>query len=205
MPSHPKVLQKAVQALGSLLLNIGYEPYGRDKVVGLAMAGIPLASGLSVQFGFPMLYTRKLPEDVKTPDDIERYIRSHGQHALVEGDFRSGDRLIIVDDLVTKFDSKLLAVGQISREMKRRNIDNIELNDVVVLVDREQGAAKRAESMDYKLYSLIRFGTEGMDLLKGSFSEIEHSVISDYLLNYGKYQDLPLQKELEETAMKREK
>ena len=204
MPSHPKVFQDAVTAVGSMLLRLGYEPYGKDKVVGLAMAGIPLASALSAQLGFPALYTRKLPEDVKTEKDVEAYISSHGQHALVEGTIDEGDRLIMIDDLVTRFDSKLLAMGQINGELKKRNI-NATMKDIVVLIDREQGAGKKATDLGFGLHSFIRFRTEGIELLKGSISDIEYSTITGYLSDDSKYQNKELQDKLQSLAMPRGK
>ncbi len=202
MPSHPKVFQDAVTAVGSILLDLGYKPYSKDKVVGLAMAGIPIASALSAQFGFPSLYTRKLPDNVKTEKDVEEYVGNHGQHALVEGTIENGDRLIMIDDLVTKFDSKLLAMGQINGELKKRNI-SATVKDIAVLIDREQGGETRAAELGMGLHSFIRFKSEGIGLLKESLSEIEYSTITDYLSDDSKYQEKGLQNELQELARRK--
>lgn len=204
MPSNPRTFQKAVEALGSMLIGLGYRPYGKDKVVGLAMAGVPFASALSAVFGFPALYTRKLPEEVKTGDDVERYIKSHGQHALVEGELNHGDRLVMIDDLVTRFDSKLLAMGQINGELLRRNISGTSMKDIVVLIDREQGGVEKAEACGYGLHSVIRFKSEGLGLLKNSISDIEYSVIAEYLSDGSRFQNKEIQDRLREAAMKKE-
>ena len=205
MPSNPRTFKKAVEALGSILISLGYKPYGNDKVVGLAMAGVPFASALSVMFGFPALYTRKLPEGVKTEEDVQAYIKSHGQHSLVEGELNDGDRLVMIDDLVTGFDSKLLAVGQINGELLRRSVSGTSMKDIVVLIDREQGGADKAKKLGYRLHSVIRFKSEGLELLKDSISDIEYSIITRYLSNDSRFQDRVIQEELKEAAMEKKR
>ncbi|HUB92552.1 MAG TPA: hypothetical protein VL945_01180 [Candidatus Saccharimonadales bacterium] len=200
--SYPELYRKAAIAINMLLGDIGVKPGGRDKVVGIAMAGIPLANAVTFTQGIPSLYTRKLPEEVKTPEDVERYMHSHGNKALVEGDMESGDRLVLVDDLVTRFDSKLLAIGQINEEVKRRKLTNIETREIVVLLDREQGGVDKAREMGYTLRSFIPFASKGIGWLKGSLSELEYSTIVDYLKDNKRYQDKGMQEQLARQAKK---
>lgn len=201
LSSAPQQLYIAVgNAMGGMLKELGYQPNSRDKVVGVAMAGISIADAIALLHGIPALYTRKLPDDVKTPEDVERYLKSHGQHALVEGDFESGDRLAIADDLVTGFDSKLLAISQVNQEVKRRNLSEVTLQDVVVLVDREQGGAERARALGYNLQSYIPFISRGLPWLKDRFSQQEAETILDYVGNVKKYQDPELQNHLKRLA-----
>jgi orotate phosphoribosyltransferase len=197
-----ELYRKAGRAIGMMLDDIGFVPDGKHRIIGLAMAGIPLANAVTLQSGIPSLYTRKLPEDVKTPEKLDEYISAHGQHALVEGDIESGDRLAIIDDLVTKFDSKLLAKSQIEQEIKRRALTDVTVKDFIVLVDREQGGAERAKALGLNLYSFIPFASKGLDWLKGDLADIEYNTITDYLKNPAKYQDKELQKSLKEMAKK---
>ncbi len=201
LSSAPQQLYVAVgNAMGSMLKELGYKPGSRDKVVGIAMAGISIADAIALLHGIPALYTRKLPDDVKTPEDVERYLKAHGQHALVEGDFENGDRLAIVDDLVTGFDSKLLAISQVNQEIQRRNLLGVTLQDVAVLLDREQGGAQRARDLGYNLHSYIPFISKGLPWLKDRFSQQETETILDYVGNVEKYQDSELQKHLKQLA-----
>lgn len=200
--SYPKLYKKAAEAINFMLNDIGVKPNGRDKVVGIAMAGVPLANAITFMSGIPSLYTRKLPEEVKTPEDVERYLHSHGNKALVEGEMKSGDRLILVDDLVTRFDSKLLAIGQINGEIKRRKLTNVETKDIVVLLDREQGGVEKARELGYSLHAFIPFASKGIGWLKDSLTEVEYEVITDYIKNTEKYQKKEIQAELEAKALK---
>jgi orotate phosphoribosyltransferase len=202
LPSHPELYRKAGNAMSMLLADIGFKSNNNDKVVGIAMAGVPLANAITLESDIPSLYTRKLPEDVKTPEDVERYVQSHGQHALVEGELKSGDRLALVDDLVTRFDSKLLAIGQINQEIKRRGLTDIRLKDIIVLLDREQGGAEKAKQLGYSLTAFIPFASKGMGWLKDSLSEIEYNTIVDYLKDSKKYQDKVVQERLAKMAQK---
>ncbi|MDE1860379.1 MAG: hypothetical protein KGH72_01545 [Candidatus Micrarchaeota archaeon] len=194
--------KKAGQAIALMLNDAGFVSDGKHRLVGVAMAGIALANAATLMTGIPSLYTRKLPEEVKTADDVEKYLKAHGQKALVEGDFKSGDKLAIVDDLVTTFGSKLLAIGQVEQEAKQRGITNISLKDVVVLIDREQGGTQRAKELGYNLRALIPFASKGVHWLKGSLAPIEYETIVDYLKDPQSYQNKEAQDKLMGMAKK---
>lgn len=200
LPSYPKLYRLIGNAIGLFLKELGYEPNGKDRIVGIAMAGIPIADSIALLHRIPALYTRKLPEDIKTLEDLEKYIVVHGQHALVEGKFYNGDRLAVIDDVVTEFDSKLLAINQVNQEARRRGITDITLQDIVVLLDREQGGKERAQELGYKLHSLIPFISKGLGWLKDRFSPIEYEIITNYAENPQKYQDSELQQYLKQLA-----
>jgi orotate phosphoribosyltransferase len=192
----------AGKAMALLLNNAGFVSDGKHRIVGIAMAGVPLANAATLASNIPSLYTRKLPEDVKTPEALDNYIKAHGQHSLVEGDLRPGDRLGIVDDLVARFDSKLLAKSQIEQEIRRRNLSDVTVNDVFVLLDREQGGAEVARKNGINLHSLIPFASKGLEWLKGSLSDIEYTTIKDYLSDPQKYQTKEMQEKLKGMAQK---
>lgn len=200
--SYPELYKKAAKAINLLLDDIGIKPNGKDKLVGIAMAGMPLANAITFITGIPSLYTRKLPEEVKTPKEVEQYLKAHGNKALVEGNIESGDRLVLVDDLVTRFDSKLLAIGQLNTEIKRRNLTNVETKDIVVLVDREQGGVEKAKELGYNLRAFIPFASKGINFLKDSLSDIEYTTITDYLKDNKKYQSKEIQEQLARLAKK---
>lgn len=171
-----------------------------NKIVGIASAGVPLATAITMKSGIPMCYTRKL-EDVKDIGQLEANISKYGQHSLVEGELNDGDVLGLVDDLVTRFDSKLIAKRQVEYEAEKKGI-SIECKDVDVLLDREQGASKRANDLGMQLHSVIQFKTDGLPWLKDMMTETEYNVITDYLNDSVKYQDEKLQKELMQMALK---
>jgi len=195
LASYPELLRRVGYALGKI---IEEECKAVNKVVGVAMTGIPLACTL--QGDLPALWTRKI--GARSLDEFKKNIRSYGEHTLVEGEFENGDQIAVIDDLATKFDSKLVAIEQIKYETKKRGL-KVECNDVVVLLDREQGAADVARQYGISFHSLIPFKSKGVKWLKSSLSEIEYKVIREYLRDDEKYQDTEIQKELYGVVLKR--
>ncbi len=188
------------KAIALQLKEAGFSPDGKHKLVGIAMGGIPLANAATLETNIPSLYTRKLPEEVKTPEQLDKYLNDHGQRALVEGDFNPGDTLAIVDDLIVKFDSKLLARRQIEQEAQRRKFSNVTINDVFIVLDREQGGQEIAKKEGMTVHSLIPFKSKGLDWLKDSLSPIEYETMVDYLNDNQKYQDKAMQEKLTKAA-----
>jgi uridine monophosphate synthetase len=189
--SHPEILKKIGHALGRL---IQQECKNIDTIVGIASAGVPIATAISLENNIPMCYTRKI-EGVKTLDDFQNKISQYGQHNLVEGDIKEGGNFSLVDDLVTKLDSKLIALEQLKLEASRRKI-RISCKNIIVILDREQGAETLAKKNELILSSLIPFNSKGIFWLKEKFSDIEYEIINDYLKNTEKYQDINLQEEI---------
>jgi len=183
LPSYPNLLTKIGRHLGLL---IG-ETCHADRVLGVAMAGIPIATAVSLQHDLPLCYTRKV-SGVQSLEALQKAASQYGEHALVEGTMEDGDIFVAVDDLVTRFDSKLVAIEQLTIEAQRRNL-TVQCKDVAVIIDREQGAALRATEKEMTLHSLIPFQSKGIEWLKNSFSPLEYKVIKDYLKDSKPYQN----------------
>ena len=96
-----------------------------DFVVGIPKAGNPIAEALSRINGLPVLTMEK----VETPEG--RYISS-----VIHGDFKLGQRVLGIDDLITAADTKF--------EFKKGLEDNgLVLVHMGVALDREQGGVKK--------------------------------------------------------------
>jgi len=196
LSSYPELLRKVGYALGEMVRE---ECKDVNKVVGVAMTGIPLAVAISLQTDIPAGFTRKL-EHVRSSDDFKRNIQRYGEHTLVEGEFENGDRIAVIDDLATKFDSKLVAIEQINQEAKKSGI-TVKCKHVVVLLDREQGAVEVASQHGISFHSIIPFKSKGIAWLKNLLSEIEYKVITEYLRDEKKYQDAEVQEKLYELCV----
>ncbi|MFX1381079.1 MAG: orotate phosphoribosyltransferase [Promethearchaeota archaeon] len=195
--SFPSILKKIGYALGRLIQE---ECNNIDLLIGIASAGVPIATAISLENDIPMSYTRKL-EGVKTLEDFQEKISEYGQHNLVEGIIKEGDNVALVDDLVTKLGSKLIALEQLKTEASKRNI-NITCKNIIVILDREQGAKELAKKNGLVLSSLIPFNSKGIHWLKDKFSDIENQIINDYLINTEKYQDIETREELKSLSIK---
>lgn len=159
--------------------------YG-TKLLGIAMAGIPIATAMSLHSGMPLCYTRKLA-GVKKVEEIDQYAAQYGEHALVEGEIEEGDVFIAVDDIVTKFDSKLVALRQLELEAAKRHIE-VQCKCVAVVIDRQQGAVDVAEQHGIVLHSLIKF-KDNISHLKHAMNPSEYAVVKSYLEYPQRFQD----------------
>ncbi|MFX1561470.1 MAG: orotate phosphoribosyltransferase [Promethearchaeota archaeon] len=177
LSSFPETLEKVGKALGALIKD---EAPHINRLVGIAFAGIPIATATSLSSGIPACHTRKLV-GVRTEQELQEAIKKYGQHSLLEGEVKDGDAICLIDDLVTGMESKLVARGQVIAELEKRGISDFTVDDIAVVVDRQQGAQERAKKLMVNLYSLIDFVDEGLPLIKDRMAEEEFTLVSDYL------------------------
>jgi uridine monophosphate synthetase len=198
LTSHPELLRLVGDALGKLIKEECNEV---NRIVGVAMAGIPIVTAISLSENIPSCFTRKL-ERTKSLEDLYNFAQEYGEHSLVEGVLSDGDNIAIVDDLVTSFNSTLFAIKQLKIELEVRKLKNVVYRYAVVLLDREQGASKIAKQKDIVFRSLIPFKSKGISWLSNRMLSDERAIIEDYLENTHKYQDVKIQKELYKQAIK---
>lgn len=107
-----------------------------DAIAGVPIGGLHVATALALQMEKPLLYIRPSQdtEEAATPQ--------------IEGIYRPGMRVLIVDDL---------AAGGGSLVTTAEGLRNAGLmvSDAVVLLDREQGAARRLEATGVRMHSLL--------------------------------------------------
>lgn len=196
LASFPVVFEKVCIAMCRM---VEEEAPEINRVIGIAMAGVPIAAGMSLVGRIPAGFTRKM-ENVKTLASFREAIASYGEHALLEGELQSGDKIALVDDLVTRFDSKLIALEQVRHEIQRRDLSDVECRKVVVVLDREQGGVEAAASAGIDLLSLIQFKTTGLPLLEGIMNEVEWITINQYLHDPDHFQQKRVQEQIARLA-----
>src|SRR5437764_8436452 len=128
--SHPDLLHAAGEMLVERLRALRF-----DRIAGIPYAGLPLGVAASLAGGYPLCYARKETKE-------------HGTQRLIEGEFRPGERVILIDDVITDGGAKIEAAAPF-REA------GLTVEDVLVLVDREQGGAQTLASAGLRLHSLI--------------------------------------------------
>jgi len=114
-----------------------------DLLADIPTAATPIVAILMYKSGIPMITPKK---DEKT----------HGISSKIEGKFEPGQRALLIDDLITKADSKLEAA-------KALKDNGLIVENILVLVDREQGGAKTLKEAGYNLYSVFKI-TELLDI-----------------------------------------
>jgi len=202
LTSHPALYKIVSEGMSKLVKE---EAPDVNRIVGVAMAGISLSDGITLYTGIPSCWTRKV--DSKTLEDLEKELAAYGQHALIEGEIGSNEIIGIVDDLTTKFTSKIISTRLFEHEVKKRNergqkIENTNVKYAITLLDREQGGAEEAKKNNMELISMIPFASKGLGLLENSMDKYEFEILNDYFANTKKYQDPSLQAELKERALK---
>ncbi|MEK6869246.1 MAG: orotate phosphoribosyltransferase [Nanoarchaeota archaeon] len=130
VPSYPESFSAVIEELSKVVKKI--KP---DVVAGAETAGIPLAAAISLKTKIPMVYVRKRP-------------KGYGMNQLIEGELQKGQKVVLVDDMATNAFSKLAFIDGI------RQAGGI-VNDVVIVLDREQGGADALAKENVKLHSLI--------------------------------------------------
>ncbi len=79
---------------------------------------------------------------------IRKTRKDHGIVKWVEGDMKSGDRVVIVEDVVTTGGSTIKAVG-------RARGEGLDVVKVVVLVDRQEGGMEAVKSHVASVESIV--------------------------------------------------
>jgi len=107
-----------------------------ERIAGIPVAGIPFASIVAYNLQKPFLYVRK----------GERF---HGRQKRIEGILSPGDRVLLIDDLVTTGLSLVTAARAVAAE-------GGVITDAVVLLDREEGGKEKLRENGIDLHAMLR-------------------------------------------------
>ena len=127
--SFPSLLEQVAKAYLPILNKLSFE-----RMAGLPYAALPIATSISIQGGWPLIYPRK---EVKT----------YGIKAEIEGLFSENERVVVIDDLATAGETKFESIEKLTSA-------GLEVADIVVLIDRQSGAAEALSKAGYKLHSV---------------------------------------------------
>ena len=134
VPSFPDAFQKICD-LYIRLINTNIDAKNFDRIAGVPTAGMAFAAVLAYNFKKPFFYTR--PK-----------MKLHGRERRVEGILMPGNKILVIDDLITSGTSLINAVNSIRAE------GGI-VNDAIVLVDREEGGKEQHAKHKVALHYLL--------------------------------------------------
>ncbi len=112
-----------------------------DSVGGLTLGADPISYAIS--------YASASTTHPVRAFTVRKEPKGHGTGKLVEGPFRSGDRVVIVEDVITTGGSALKAAAAVITAGGR-------ILGVLALVDREEGGREAIEAAGYSVQSLVR-------------------------------------------------
>lgn len=128
--SNPQLFQQVLNAYAAILKDLEF-----DRIAGIPYGSLPTATGLSLRLNCPLIFPRK-------------EVKAHGTRRLVEGNFEVGETAVVVDDILISGNSaiegaeKLKSVG-------------LNVNDIVVFLDHEQGVKTRLKQNGYRAHSVL--------------------------------------------------
>jgi uridine monophosphate synthetase len=113
----PQVLELAAAEYARLLKGLDYQ-----RIAAIPYAGLPIGTAVALQTRDPLIYPR-------------REVKEYGTRRQIEGEYQAGERVVLLDDLISSGGSKLEAARPLQEA-------GLVVQDVVVLIDREQGGAE---------------------------------------------------------------
>lgn len=133
LAGHPGVLRLVAEAMLEKARGLHF-----DCVAGIPYAGLPLAVAMCLAGDLPLVYPRK-------------EVKAYGTRKRVEGVFAEGDRALVVDDVITTGGAKIEALAPL-REA------GLVVEDILVVVDRQQAGAEVLADSGLRLHSVVTLG-----------------------------------------------
>jgi uridine monophosphate synthetase len=128
--TYPGLLQQIGAAYLPVLAKLSF-----TRLAGLPYAAIPITTAISLAGNYPMIYPRK-------------EVKSYGTRAEIEGEYKPGETVVVIDDLATTGGSKFEAIEKLSAA-------GLVVKDVVVLVDRQSGAKESLALAGFNLHAVL--------------------------------------------------
>lgn len=155
--SHPRLLRRVARTLARTARDLPF-----DRIAAIPYAALPIGVAMALELERPMIYPR-------------REVKQHGTRRRIEGTHRAGEKALLVDDLITRGGSKLEAIEILEAA-------DLVVQDVLVLIDREQGGADDLARQGYRLHAVLKL-SRLLDSLRASerITDEQHGDVLAYL------------------------
>ncbi len=127
--SYPQILKRVARAYANVLRELHY-----DRLAGIPYAALPIATAVSMELNKPLIYPR-------------REVKAYGTKAAIEGEYNAGETVVVLDDLTTTGETKFEAIEKLTDA-------GLMVREIVVLIDREQGASELLARAGYTLHAV---------------------------------------------------
>ncbi len=161
--SNPQLLVSIAQAMRDLVKGRKF-----DLVCGVPYTALPIATAMSIQNNIPMVMRRKEKKE-------------YGTGKLIEGIFSKGQRCLVIEDVVTSGKSVFETIEPLQQE-------GLIVEDIVVLVDREQGGSRHLADKGFHLHSVCTITSVVNTLLEeGKINAATASSVLEFIHNNQTY------------------
>jgi uridine monophosphate synthetase len=137
--ARPPLLRRIAHVMQAYAANLAF-----DRLAAIPLSGLPIGVALSLNMDRPLIYPRL---DAK----------QHGTGRYIEGIYKPGEIVLMVDDVISLGDAKLEAIALLEAV-------RLKVNDIMVLVDRQMGGAEQMSAKGYRVHSVLTL-TEILDML----------------------------------------
>jgi len=135
VPSFPDAFRRICNLYVNFIkTELGAESF--DRIAGIPTAGIPFASIIAYHLNKPFLY-------------IRQRTRPHGRERRIEGLLMPGNRVLVIDDLIT-------TGGSLRKATEAIRAEGGIVTNAVVLLDREEGGKEKLAENKVTLHYLLR-------------------------------------------------
>ncbi len=148
--SSPTLLAGVAEAYEMLL-----RPLTFHRIAAIPVAAVPLAAAASLRLGKPFIYPRITA-------------KNHGTGNSIEGFFEAGERVVLLDDVISSARSKLDAI-------KILEAAGLEVSDLVVLVDRQSGGREEIERRGIRFHAFAGI-SELLEMARARGLSVEHKI-----------------------------
>jgi orotate phosphoribosyltransferase len=131
----PQVLRGIVFELASMLREELASGSDYQRLAAPELGGVVLGAGLSLELGIPLLLVRKKSKE-------------YGTTKQIEGRFEPGERVAIIEDIVTSGGAAI----QAAESLREAGLD---VRDLYCVVDRQEGGAAAASAAGLTLRPLF--------------------------------------------------
>lgn len=155
--SNPAALKLAARAYTDVLSGLPF-----DRLAGLPYAALPIGTAVALEMDRPLIYPR-------------REVKDYGTRAAIEGEYAAGETIVVLDDLATTGDTKIEAIHKLEAA-------GLKVRDIVVLIDREQGARETLAAAGYTLHAVATL-RELLEVWRksGAVSEAQYQEVLAFL------------------------
>jgi len=132
---HPE----GMHLIGNLIFDL-IKDSDLQGIGGLTLGADPIACAVS--------YTSYLKGNPIEAFVVRKTAKSHGTMAWIEGNIKKGDKVVIIDDVITTGKSTIEAINRAKEE-------GLSVVKVIAFIDRQEGGRETIEASGYKLDALI--------------------------------------------------